>query len=88
MSKALPMYSLDKVRMSMLVQTELTIKLRNRAKEKGVTAPAYLNAMMAAAFHDDPWTEADERLRQKIYNENKKKRNLRMAKHNATKEAK
>ena len=29
------MYSLDKTRMSMLVQNELTVKLRNRAKEKG-----------------------------------------------------
>ena len=82
------MYSLDKTRMSMLVQNELTVKLRKRAKEKGVSAPAYLNAMMAAEFHDDPWTEADERLRQKLYNDNKRKRDMRMAKHRTSKEAK
>ncbi len=76
MSKSVPMYALDKVKTSISIQAEVFVKLTNRAKERDVCLANYINTMLFAHTHNDPWTEADERMRQKIIAENLKKRQL------------
>ena len=78
-----PVYALDKVRLSVQVPIELAIKINKRAKEKGVSMSHYATTILYAATHKDPWTIEDEKLRNKIFNENIRKREAAKAKRNA-----
>lgn len=79
------MYSLDKVKIGVMVPIEIEIKIKKRAKEKGVSVASYVSAMLHVATYNDPWTEQDEAERQRIYNENLRKREELKAKRRASK---
>ena len=83
MSDLIPRYSLDKVRISVQVPIELSIKIGKRAKEKGVSVSSYAETLLYAATHNDPWTIEDEKERNRIFNENLRKREEFVAKRKA-----
>ena len=84
MRKSCPMYAVDKVKTSVLLPAKVQIKIKNRAKEKNETPSSYISIMLFAATQKDPWTEADEAERQRIINENMKKRKILRARRKIT----
>lgn len=85
MSDTVPMYSLDKVAISVRLPIELAMKIEKRAKEKGVSISHYAETLLFVATQNDPWTEEDEKERARIYNENLRKRRELTAKRMAKK---
>lgn len=74
MSDLVPMYSLDKVAITVRLPIELAMKIEKRAKEKGVSISNYATTILYAETHNDPWTVEDEYERRRIIDENMRKR--------------
>ena len=79
------MYAVDKVKTSVLLPAKVQIKIKNRAKEKNETTSSYIGIMLFADTQNDPWTEEDEAERQRIINENMRKRKILRARRKPTK---
>lgn len=82
------MYALDKVKIGVMIPIEIALKISKRAKEKGVSVASYVSTMLHAATYNDPWTEEDEAERNRIYNENLRKREALKAKRKANRAGK
>ena len=76
MRKSTPMYAVDKVKSTVLLPAKLVVKIDKRAKERGMTRSNYINVMLFADTMNDPWTRDDEAERQRIINENMRKRKI------------
>lgn len=76
MSKSVPMYALDKVKTSLAIPANVTVKLAKRAKKQNKTLAAYINAELAALVNADPWTLEDESKVREIIDANFRKREL------------
>ena len=83
MSDLVPLYSLDKVRITVQVPIELMLKIDKRAKENGVSLSHYATTLLYAATYHDPWTAEDEQRRNKIVQENLRKREALTARRKA-----
>ena len=71
-----PMYAVDKVRSTVLLPAKVVVKIDKRAKERGLSRSNYINVMLFADTMNDPWTKNDEAERQRIINENMRKRKI------------
>jgi metal-responsive CopG/Arc/MetJ family transcriptional regulator len=71
-----PMYAVDKVRSTVLLPAKVVVKIDKRAKERGLSRSNYINVMLFADTMNDPWTKDDEAERQRIINENMRKRKI------------
>lgn len=76
MRKSTPMYAVDKVKSTVLLPAKLVVKIDKRAKERGMTRSNYINVMLFADTMNDPWTREDEAERQRIINDNMRKRKI------------
>lgn len=71
-----PMYAVDKVRSTVLLPAKVVVKIDKRAKERGLSRNNYINVMLFADTMNDPWTKNDEAERQRIINDNMRKRKI------------
>ena len=71
-----PMYAVDKVRSTVLLPAKVVVKIDKRAKDRGLSRSNYINVMLFADTMNDPWTKDDEAERQRIINENMRKRKI------------
>ena len=78
-----PIYGLDTIKIGASIPLEVCMKLRKRAKERGVTLSHYIGIMLYAHTQKDAWTIEDERERQRLIAENMRKRERRRVKREA-----
>ena len=64
---------LDSIHCDILIPARVAARLKRRAKERGVSMSHYINVMLFAHTHEDPWTDEDEKERQRIINSNKRR---------------
>lgn len=57
---------LDSIHCDILIPARVAAKLKRRAKERGVSMSHYINVMLFAHTHNDPWTPEDELERKRI----------------------
>lgn len=70
MSSRIPMYALDKVRLSVNVPAELYVKLETRSKECGRSMACLFNEMLAGELYNDPWSEEQQHRMDEIVAKN------------------
>ena len=63
---------LDSVHCDILIPTSVATRIKKRAKERGVSMSHYINVLLFAHTHTDPWTDEDEKERRKMFDANKK----------------
>ena len=71
-----PMYAVDKVRSTVLLPAKVVVKIDKRAKDRGLSRSNYINVMLFADTMNAPWTKDEEAERQRIINENMRKRKI------------
>lgn len=60
---------LDCVNCNLLIPSEIVVHLRERAKEKNVSIEHYINVLLYALTHNDPWNTHHENMREEIIKE-------------------
>lgn len=71
-----PEYAVDKVKSTVLLPAKIVVKIDKRARQRGMSRNNYINVMLFAGTANDPWTREDEAERQRIVNENMRKRKI------------
>lgn len=71
-----PIYALNKTKVSSLVTLKVYRQLKKRADEREMTLSNYISVILYSAVLNDPWTEEDEKFRSAMIEENRRKRKL------------
>ena len=64
---------LDSVHCDILIPARVAARIKKRAEDEGVSMSHYINVLLFAHTHADPWTENDEKERRKLYDANRRK---------------